>query len=165
MAEVILNSIIMRLDEMRFLHFFLLFSICQICSCSFSVFFRSRTGTEESKSTKNSSLINVALSVTVGGYYAHTKESIQDIRWSMQGYRKLLVAEIESEYVMLNMLQRLVKFSSKIKPCNRNPTLSFLQARLWMVSFARQSNGRKKVGRRERLCCSGVGVVLRCVLQ
>jgi hypothetical protein len=58
------------------------------------------------------SLIRVALSVTSGGYYAHTKENMQDIRWSMQGYRKTLVGALSSEAIMLNMLQRLVKFSS-----------------------------------------------------
>jgi hypothetical protein len=64
-------------------------------------------------SEKNVALINVALSCTVGGYYALTKESVQDIRWSMQGYRKTLVFAIKCEAMMLNMLQRLVKFSSK----------------------------------------------------
>jgi hypothetical protein len=92
--------------------------------------FSKRKNTGEAKSDKNSALINLALSVTAGGFYAHTKESIQDIRWSMQGYRKLLVAEIEAEYVMLNMLQRLVKFSSTLLHCNCDASLSFLQARL-----------------------------------
>ena len=68
---------------------------------------------KEATFDKNSALVNVALSVTLGGYYAFTKESIQDIRWSMQGYRKALVEEIKSEALMLNMLQRLIKFSSE----------------------------------------------------
>jgi hypothetical protein len=56
--------------------------------------------------------IHVALSVTAGGYHALTTESLQDIRWSMQGYRKKMVREISTEARMLNMLQRLLKFSS-----------------------------------------------------
>jgi hypothetical protein len=68
---------------------------------------------QEENSENNIALINVALSCTVGGYYALTKESVQDIRWSMQGYRKALVEEMKHEAVMLNMLQRLIKFSSK----------------------------------------------------
>ena len=61
----------------------------------------------------SAAFINVALSVTSGGYHAVTRESIQDIRWSMQGYRKKLVGAVASEASMLNMLQRLIRFSSK----------------------------------------------------
>lgn len=39
---------------------------------------------------------------------------MQDIRWSMQGYRKALVGAIPAEANMLNMLQRFVKFSSQL---------------------------------------------------
>jgi hypothetical protein len=65
------------------------------------------------KFQKSIALISLALSVTSSGYHAVTRESVQDIRWSMQGYRKKLVGAVTAEASMLNMLQRLIRFSSK----------------------------------------------------
>ena len=62
----------------------------------------------------SAALISLALSVTSSGYHAVTRESVQDIRWSMQGYRKKLVGAVTAEASMLNMLQRLIRFSSKL---------------------------------------------------
>ena len=51
-----------------------------IDSCIFSVKFQT-----------SAALVNVALSVTSSGYHAVTRESVQDIRWSMQGYERTIL--------------------------------------------------------------------------
>lgn len=105
-ADLILNSIILRLEDMRFgsqnanLHY--VNFILRAPHLSFVA----------SKLDKSVALVKVALSVTAGGYHALTKESMQDIRWSMQGYRKALVKEVGAEAVILNLLQQLIRFSS-----------------------------------------------------
>ena len=103
--------------------------------------------------------MRVALSVTSGGYHALTKESMQDIRWSMQGYRKALVLEVQSEALMLNMLQRLIKFCSKHTFCCYIHARSQLpQVRLSMdcsVVLKMKRRLLKAVGPFKKFCSSG----------
>lgn len=107
-ADLILNSIILRLEDMRFgsqcvnLHYVDII----LRAMQLSLF--------APKLDKSVALVKVALSVTAGGYHALTKESMQDIRWSMQGYRKALVKEVGAEAVILNLLQQLIRFSSTL---------------------------------------------------
>jgi hypothetical protein len=112
-ADAVLATIIARLNDFRSLQPHRTFVCFSVSFVHTFIFLHSHSLFVFSLNSQPLlGFIHVALSVTAGGYHALTTESLQDIRWSMQGYRKKMVREISTEARMLNMLQRLLKFSS-----------------------------------------------------